>query len=101
MRVTDGAVFDSMKRSLVAAKSRAMDAQETASGGVRVSKPSDDPTAAAQARIQHSREALSKAGVSAANQASDRLQAADSALNDANDAISRARQLAIRAPRAR
>lgn len=95
MRVTDAGMYNEMKRGLLAARERAVEAQATASTGVRVNKPSDDPTAAAQARLQHSRDALAKSGATMAGQAIDRLQSADSALNSANDAIARARQLAI------
>jgi flagellar hook-associated protein 3 FlgL len=95
MRITDGAMFDTMKRNLGAARQQTVDAQQVASDGMRVRKPSDDPTAFAQARRLHARAALAKAGASAAAQAGDRLEAADGALNSANDAVSRARQLAI------
>jgi flagellar hook-associated protein 3 FlgL len=95
MRVTDGAMFRHMKSSLLDARERAVNAQEAASEGLRVKRPSDDPVAFAQARLQHSRDALATAGASMAQQATDRLQSADSALDSANNVLARLRELAL------
>jgi len=95
MRVTDSAVFGSMKRQLGSARARVVSAQDTASDGLRVRKPSDDPAAFAEARRQRSRQALAEAGEKTADAAFNRLASTDDALNSVGEMLSRVRELAM------
>jgi flagellar hook-associated protein 3 FlgL len=95
MRISDSAVFDNVKRQVNKAREGVLTAQEQASTGMRVNKPSDDPVAAAQARREASRKALADAGKSATEQAQGQLEATDSALNDVFEALTSARSLAV------
>lgn len=83
-----------MKRRVGAASTGVQTAQEQASSGMRVNKPSDDPVAAAAARRETSRKALADAGKTATDQATTLLQGSDDALNGMFQALSRARDLA-------
>lgn len=94
MRVTDAATFELMKRRVGAASTSVQTAQEQASSGMRVNKPSDDPVAAAAARRETSRKALADAGKTATDQATSLLQGSDDALNGMFQALGRARDLA-------
>src|SRR5690349_10942988 len=94
MRVTDAATFELMKRRVGVASTAVQTAQEQASSGLRVAKPSDDPIAAAAARRETSRKALADAGKTATDQATSLLQGSDEALNDVFQALSRAHDLA-------
>jgi flagellar hook-associated protein 3 FlgL len=96
MRVTDNAKFASVTKNVQKAQSDFMAAQQKASSGLRVAKPSDDPVAAAQARREASRKALGEAGIAAADAASDQLDGADKALDDVFNGLSSARELALR-----
>lgn len=95
MRVSDAQVYASNQTNLMSARSRYAEASEKASSGRRVRKPSDDPTAFAQAARhadQHQRavnyqRAIDK-GVS-------HLQRADSVLDEAGAAMVRIRELAV------
>ena len=50
MRVSDNATFESIRRQVNSAHAGVLAAQDQASSGLRVSKPSDDPVAASAAR---------------------------------------------------
>lgn len=96
MRVTDRQIFDSAIRDTARARELAERAQRAASTGNRVSQPSDDPAAAGMMTaldLSASRlEAISRA----ASLTSAELQATDAALEGVGNAVSRARELAVR-----
>ena len=50
MRVSDSMISDLARTSVASARDRALSTQRVASSGIRVEKPSDDPTAAALGR---------------------------------------------------
>lgn len=95
MRVTDSAVFENVKRQVMAARQGVLTAQSQAGTGMRVQKPSDDPVAAAAARREKSRLALADAGVSATETVTTQLEGTDSALNDVFASLTSARDLAL------
>jgi flagellar hook-associated protein 3 FlgL len=83
-----------MRRRVSEASANVQTAQNQAASGLRVSKPSDDPLAAAAARRESSRHALADAGKSATDRANTFLQGSDGAINDVLTALGRARDLA-------
>lgn len=95
MRISDKATYDAVRRNVSRAQQSFLKAQEQASTGLRVSKPSDDPVAAAQARREASRKALGDAGMAAADQAMSSLEGADLAIDDVYEGLTRARELAL------
>jgi len=97
MRVSDNSTFDAMRRQLSSAQSNVMTAQNQASSGLKVSKPSDDPVAAAAARRETSRKSLADAAKAATDKATTSLQGTDDALNDAYNQLSSVRDLALQA----
>jgi len=97
MRVTDGAIFDGMKRNLGEARARAVESQTGVGDGKRVHKPSDDPTAFAEARKLKSRETLAHAGAQQAEAAHSMLGYADDSLNEAGNILADARDLVMHA----
>ncbi len=94
MRVTDSQLYETTRRSLNRAKGDLATAQEQASTGLRVQKPSDDPLAAAAARRERHVERMSAAGQRGAELATVTLQGADQALNQMQDLLARVRELA-------
>ena len=97
MRVSDAAVYNSMKKRLTKAHAEVNRTQEQIASGLRVQKPSDDPVAAAAARRQQSKKALSESGMKTADLASSHLMAADEALAAAFDGLLSAREIALQA----
>ncbi|MDB4973018.1 MAG: flagellar hook-associated protein FlgL [Myxococcaceae bacterium] len=95
MRVSDNATFNSIRRQVNDARAGVLKAQSQASSGLRVAKPSDDPVAAAAARRETSRKALSDAGKAATEAASTQLQGSDEALNDVYTGLTSARDIAM------
>jgi len=95
MRVTDNATFDAMRRDVNNARTGVLKAQDQASSGLRVSKPSDDPLAAAAARRETSRKALADATKTATDKANTLLQGSDDALNDVYNGLTSVRDLAL------
>lgn len=95
MRISDSAVFDSIRKQVMRARKELVTAQEQAGTGLRVQRPSDDPVAAAAARRESSRKSLAEAGVKATEAATMQLEGADSALGDVYDGLTRARELAL------
>lgn len=94
MRVTDSQLYDTTRRSLNRAKESLARAQEQASSGLRVQKPSDDPLAAAAARRERHVERMAEAGQRGAEVATVTLQGADETLNQIQDLLARVRELA-------
>jgi flagellar hook-associated protein 3 FlgL len=95
MRVTDGQAFDAMRRQVTKARSEAVRAQEVASTGLNVLRPSDDPIAAASARREQARMAIANGAVSNARAATMQLEATEQSLGDAYFNLAEARTLAV------
>ncbi|MFO0233501.1 MAG: flagellar hook-associated protein FlgL [Burkholderiales bacterium] len=81
-------------------QARLIEAQQQLASGKRVSKPSDDPMAAAQAEKLRSREARIEAEQRAATHARQMLSSADGALGDATDLLQAARETLLAASNA-
>ena len=81
-------------------QAKLLEAQEQLSSGKRVSTPSDDPAAAAQAERLRSREARIAAEQRAATHARQMLSSADTALGDATDLLQSAREALLAASNA-
>jgi flagellar hook-associated protein 3 FlgL len=95
MRISDSFVFSSLNKHLTRTKTDLAEAQERASSGLRVGKPSDDPVAYAAARREHHKQALAEAGMKGADLALTQMSGADDALSMATDGLSRAKELAL------
>lgn len=95
MRITDTLTYDTAIRNADRARDAAQRAQEVASSGLRVERPSDDPAAAGQISAFQMQSARFTAIGHAAGLASDELGAADSALGSIATSLSRARELAV------
>lgn len=81
-------------------QAKLIEAQQQLASGKRVSKPSDDPMAAAQAEKLRSREARIEAEQRAATHARQMLSSADGALGDATDLLQVARETLLAAANA-
>ncbi|HMS78722.1 MAG TPA: flagellar hook-associated protein FlgL [Burkholderiaceae bacterium] len=81
-------------------QAKLLEAQEQLSSGKRVSTPSDDPAAAAQAERLLTREARVAAEQRAATHARQMLSSADTALGDATDLLQSAREALLAASNA-
>jgi flagellar hook-associated protein 3 FlgL len=95
MRVTDATAYESMRSSIMKARVEATKAQDTASTGLRVKKPSDDPYAAATARREESRRMLAEGAVRNTDVATSMLAGVDLAIQDVAEGLSEARSLAL------
>lgn len=95
MRVSDNQVFSALNKHLNRTKAEVAQAQERASSGLAVAKPSDDPVAYAAARRERSKKALADAGLKATDLALTHLTGADEALSIATDGVARAKELAL------
>jgi flagellar hook-associated protein 3 FlgL len=95
VRVTNGMIFDSARASVAQAQSAAQDAVQQVSSGTRIQHPGDDPVGAGMmVAFQMSSDrlgAIAKAATAAAGE----LNAADSALGDIGNALTRAQELAV------
>lgn len=95
MRVTNGIIFESARTSIAKAQSAAQEAAQQVSSGTRVQRPGDDPVGAGMMiAFQMSSDrlgAIAKAATAAASE----LNAADSALGDVGNALTRAQELAV------
>lgn len=94
MRVTDAMMFRISTRDTAKAKERVAIAQERASSGMKVSRPSDDPLASALARRESSRAYDSETYDRALTAGTESLSITDSTLSDLTEILSRARELA-------
>jgi flagellar hook-associated protein 3 FlgL len=97
MRVPDAAVFDAVTKRLTRTRADVDDVQQKVATGLRVQKPSDDPVAAAAARREKTKLALSEAGMRATELATTHLTAADEALAAAFDGMLRVKEIAMQA----
>lgn len=97
MRITGNRLIDLQAASTTRNQAAVADVAEQVSSGMRVTTPSDDPTAWLAAQRTKLRHALSQ-GTGAAVQASrDRLQMTDNALASIGDVVSQIRVLAVQA----
>ena len=76
-------------------QTRMLDAQQQLSSGKRINRPSDDPTAAAEAERLRSREARLDAEKRSVGYARTMLSSADSALGEATELLQSAREVLI------
>ena len=74
MRVTDRQAFDAMNRQITDARTRTMKAQEQATSGLKVARPSDDPVAAAAARRESARKVYAESATRNTNVAYEQLE---------------------------
>jgi flagellar hook-associated protein 3 FlgL len=95
VRVTDGSLFDTALRGIQRAQRRAAAAQEVVSSGLRVSRPADDPTAAALARRAKTRLARAESSLRTADAGFSFAAEAESALGKVGELLARARELAV------
>ncbi len=95
MRITGNRLIDQSAASTAASQAKVADASAEMSSGLRVARPSDDPTAWAAAQRAALRRTLA-GGESVALQAGrDRLDETDVALSGVGDAIDQIRSLAV------
>jgi len=95
VRVSDSMIHELSVRGLRARKADHFEAQQVASTGVRVQKPSDDPIAAARARGTRSAERRQDAIAQMSGEAIDSLHGVSDTLGHAADVASRVRELAV------
>jgi flagellar hook-associated protein 3 FlgL len=95
MRISDSFVFSSLNKHLIRTKGDLAVAQERASSGLKVGKPSDDPVAFAAARRERHKMALAEAGMKGADLALTQMTGAEEALSLATDGLARAKELAL------
>jgi flagellar hook-associated protein 3 FlgL len=95
MRISDSYVFASLNKHLTRTKNDMAVAQERASSGLKVAKPSDDPVAYAAAQRERSKKALAESGIKGADLALTQLAGGDEALSMATDGLARAKELAL------
>ena len=95
MRVTENLTFSQMKSQIGSAQSRAFDASNVASSGVRVAKSSDDPTAYARAMVMQQGLSNLDAMSRGSSIATSDLTTADDALAASERALTRAREIAV------
>lgn len=95
MRVTDRQQVDALLRAIQGIQRNIGDRQEQVSSGKRVNRPSDDP--AASERINQFRNVLrtTEHRLSTVNEGMGRLNLSDSVLEQAGNAVQRAKELAL------
>jgi flagellar hook-associated protein 3 FlgL len=97
VRITDTHFSDLERRSITRAKAELARAQETASTGLRVVRPSDDPVASAIARRQRNAATHAETLRRASETGRASLEAAEGALSAMSDVLTRVQELAIQA----
>jgi len=95
MRVSDGMLHDMAQRGIERAREKAASASATASSGLRVQKPSDDPVAHALARRETARESTARSSERTAEHGLSLTAGAEGALAGVTDALGRARELGV------
>lgn len=95
MRVTEARLMAMATRHLNSAREEMGDAQTEVSGGVRVARPSDDPTAWAIGRRAEARSIAESSRASAIGMARDRAASVDAALSSLTGLLMRAKELGI------
>ncbi len=94
IRVTQSRQSGLALQAITLARARLLERQRVAMSGQRVNKPSDDPAAAARARLMGELDARAASHRTAANYGVSRLGTADAALGEGGNILLRARQLA-------
>lgn len=94
IRVTQNRQNALALQSVMTARARMQQAQETAMTGVRVAKPSDDPAAAARARLLGELESRAESHRTVISYGTARMQTAEQALAEAGTVLTRAREIA-------
>jgi flagellar hook-associated protein 3 FlgL len=95
MRITDQRIVDMAAASTARNESTVGDLTNEMSSGMRVSKPSDDPSAWLSAQRDRVRAALNDGTSEAISTGHDQLVASDGALSTLSGLISQARELAV------
>jgi flagellar hook-associated protein 3 FlgL len=95
MRITDHRIVDMAAASTARNESTVGDLSNEVSSGMRVSKPSDDPSAWLSAQRDRVRAALNDGTSEAISTGHDQLVASDGALSTLSGLISQARELAV------
>lgn len=97
MRVADSMITELARSSVATARERAVDAQRVASSGLRVSKPSDDPTSAAVGSRKANEQARVEQMLKTANTQVFGLNVIDDAFAHMDELLAQAKQLAVQA----
>ena len=95
MRVTFGAANRLAEEGIAQAAERMVEFQRQVATGVRVAKPSDDPSAAASAIVERGAVASFEQFTQSSDSAESRLRVADSVLSDLIDKLSAARTVVL------
>ena len=95
MRISDSMIFAAAALNTGSARSALEEATRVASTGLRIQHPGDDPGAAGLLVSHQSALDRAQALSQVASRASDELGAADGALSQVTEALSRARELAV------
>jgi flagellar hook-associated protein 3 FlgL len=95
MRVTDSMFFNNMQRNIALRQSDYADAQEQAVSGLKVSKPSDDPLAYAQARTETGRLNRAKSYDRTIDTAKTSLSVSDNTLTEVDNVMQSIRDVAV------
>jgi flagellar hook-associated protein 3 FlgL len=95
MRITDHRIVDMAAAAAAQNESRVGDLSNEVSSGLRVSKPSDDPSAWLTAQRGRVRQALNDGASEAIQTGHDRLVASDGSLATLAGIVSQARELAV------
>ena len=95
MRVTDRMIYDNASLWTGNARSQVEAATETASTGLRIVHPGDDPAAAGQVTVHQQAQARADAIAKSVQAASGEFDSAESALAAVGNAVARARELAV------
>lgn len=95
MRITQGRMIDLAAAATAKAQADASTASSAVSSGLRVAKPSDDPSAWAAGERAKLQRAVLAGSVAAVQASEDRLAQTDAALATIGDVVSRVRELAV------
>jgi flagellar hook-associated protein 3 FlgL len=95
MRITGNRLMDVSSAASVRTQSTVAEVAEQVTSGLRVGKPSDDPSAWLAAQRTKLRQAMSQGTGAAVDASRERLSVTDNALASIGDAVSQIRQLAI------
>lgn len=96
-RVTESMIYGSMQTAIERSQNRLLKSNEVASTGRRVNRPSDDPVAADREMVFRSYQSRLESMDRVSNRVRSDLSATETALNDAQNILSRTREIAINA----
>lgn len=94
-RVTENMMFTAVSQGIAAGQERLMRAQKAAASGKKVSRPSDNPVAAARTAVLNASLKRIDSMESVAQRTQLKLSTVQSVLRDSNGALVRARELAV------